>query len=180
MISGFKIEYQVGNVPAGDDVMERMAFAFERAGDNLTDFGRFVFPRLVPVFEAELKQQFDARGRGPSQGAWAQLSERYAAWKELNYPGMGLLERTGRLREALTSSSSPFAMRSIQTDTFDFGTVGVEYASYHQTGTDFMVDRPPFDFTDDFESNAKRAAAAGVREALADAKATDFATLEGD
>jgi phage gpG-like protein len=180
VISGFKVEYSVGNVPSGDDTMQRMAFAFERAGDNVVDMGRYVFPKLVPVFEAELTAQFDARGRGPHAGAWAQLSERYAAWKSLNYPGAGILERSGNLREALTSTSSPFALRDIQSEQFDFGTRGVEYASFHQTGTDFMVDRPPFDFSDDFERQAKRAAAQGVREAVADARADEFLTVEGD
>lgn len=174
MISGFRVEWQVGNVPSGEDTLEQMAFAFERAGDNLTDFGRFVFPKLMPVFEAEESKQFDAEGQGPARGAWAQLSERYAAWKDAHYPGARILERTGALREALTSSSSPFAMRAITTDTFDFGTVGVEYASFHQTGTTFMPDRPPYDFGDDFESTVRDAALIGVREAMAEAGADKF------
>lgn len=174
MISGLKIEYRVGNVPAGDDVLERMSLAFERAGDNVTDFGKFVFPKLVPVFEAELAGQFDSEGRGPNKGTWAQLSERYATWKALNYPGARILERTGALREALTSSSSSYARREIQTDQFNFGTVGVEYASFHQSGTDFMPDRPPFDFTDELEQNIEAAAREGVREAMRAAGADEF------
>lgn len=179
MISGFAIEWQVGNVPSGEDTLERMAFAFERAGDNVADMGRYVFPQLVPVFEAEMAEQFDAEGRGPNAGAWAQLSERYAAWKAANYPGMRILERTGRLRQALTESSSPFAKRVIGGDTFDFGTSGVEYASYHQSGTDFMPDRPPFDMGDDFESSVQDAAREGVREAMRAAEADKFMSEGG-
>lgn len=179
MISGFHVEYSVGNVPAGEDVLERMSVAFERAGDNLTDFGKYVFPRLVPVFELELAGQFDAEGRGPAKGAWAQLSERYEAWKALNYPGAGILERTGQMHEALTSSSSPFARREISTDEFDFGTINVPYASFHQSGTAFMPDRPPFDFTDDFERAMAAAAMQGVREAMADAGANEFLSEGG-
>lgn len=179
MISGLHIEWTVGNAPAGEDVLERMSVAFERAGDNLTDFGKYVFPKLVPVFESELAGQFDARGRGPHAGAWAQLSERYAAWKALNYPGAGILERSGQLREALTNASSPMARRQISTDEFDFGTIGVEYASFHQSGTEFMVDRPPFDFGDDFERQVQAAAMQGVREAMQDAGANEFLSEGG-
>lgn len=179
VIAGFQVQWQVGNAPAGEDTLERMAFAFERAGDTVVDFGKFVFPKLVPVFEAAEKRQFDARGQGPSKGAWAQLSERYEQWKSANYPGRNILERTGRLREALTSSGSPFAMRNVGTSQFDFGTIGLDYASYHQTGTFSMPDRPPFDFGDDFETEARNTAAEGVRDALTEAGVTEFATVEG-
>lgn len=179
MISGFAVEWSVGNVPSGEDTLEKMAFAFERAGDNVADMGRFVFPKMVPVFEAEMAAQFNAEGRGPNAGAWAQLSERYEAWKSANYPGMRILERTGRMREALTESGSPFARRAIETDSFDFGTTGVEYASFHQSGTDFMPDRPPFDMGDDFESKATDAAREGVREAMRASEADKYLSEGG-
>lgn len=177
MIHGLQLQWSVGNVPSGQDTLERMGVAFERAGDNIVDFGKYIFPKLVPVFEAEVKGQLDAQGRGPKTGSFAALSERYERWKEANYPGKLILERTGTLREALTSSSSPFALRQISGTEFDFGTTNVPYASFHQSGTFRMPDRPPYDFTEDLEVGITRAAAAGVREAIKDAKADEFVTV---
>lgn len=180
MISGFQVKYQVGGGAEEDAAAwQRMTVAFERAGDEVSDFGRYVFPKLVPVFEAEVAGQFGASGRGPNSGAWAQLSEQYERWKSANYPGKPILERTGALKAALTESGSPFAMRHIDTNEFDFGTTGVPYASFHQTGTMHMPDRPPLDLTQDFERNLQAAALDGVREAMASSGASEFLSEGG-
>lgn len=165
MISGFELEYRAGGSTI-DQPFERMRVAFERAGDRLADFGTFVFPKLVPVFEASVDAQFSAQGHGPHNGAWAQLSRRYAEWKQRHYPGKGILERSGALRSALTASASPFAEREISADTFKYGTRQLVYAGVHQTGSPFMPARPPFDFDDDFERDITAAAEEGVRESL--------------
>jgi phage gpG-like protein len=175
MISGFAIEWQVGNVPSGEDTLERVAVAFERLGDELVDFGTHVFPKLVPVLERAVEGQFDAEGKGP-HGSWAPLSDSYEQVKQVRWPGRPLLVASGKLKEALTSSSSPFAKRVIAKDSFDFGTLGVEYASFHQTGTLQMPDRPPFDFDSDFEGEVTEAAKDGVREAMKASGANEFAT----
>lgn len=174
MISGFDIAYQVNGADTDEGVWQRMSVAFERAGDNVADFKEYVWPELVPVFESEIASQFSAEGQGPNRGSWAQLSATYDEWKQKNFPGNPILVRTGKLREALTQSSSPFAKRDMADDEFDFGTSGVEYASYHQTGTAFMPDRPPFDFTGEFEAAIQKAALEGVRAALRDAGADEF------
>lgn len=176
MISGFKIEYQVGNVPAGEDTLQRMALAFERFGDELVDFEQHVFPRVIPVLEAAAERQFDAQGRGPNKGAWSPLSPAYEEAKQALYPGAPILVRTGTLREALTSSTSPFARRVMGKDEFDFGTLGVEYASFHQEGTASMPDRPPFDFDSEFERELSVAAREGVRAAHKASRADEFST----
>lgn len=174
MIGGLKVEWAVGGQPGGDDTPQRMAVAFERAGHELADFGRYVFPKLVPVFEQELADQFAAEGRGPVAGGWAPLSEQYARWKEDNYPGQPILQREGRLHEALTSSSSPFAKRVYSGEEFDFGTVNVEYASYHQLGTGHMPARPPYDFGSDMERLLLQEGEAAAREAIAAAGADEY------
>lgn len=165
-MSGFAIEltYAVGS-DSGPDSLGRLAAAFERAGDEVKDFGKHVFPRLVSVFEAELEQQFSDEGHGPMRGAWAPLSESYAKWKSANYPGATKLVRTGELRAALTKSG-PNAKRVTTGDTFDFGTVGVPYASFHQLGTARMPVRPPFDFGPDFERKFQKAAQRGIIDAV--------------
>lgn len=162
------VEYQVGDA-SGEQAVERLALAFERAGAELADFGKHIFPELVPVLEAAVEGQFDAEGAGPSSGPWAALSAAYAAWKEGVYPGQPLLVATGALRDALTVPTSAHALRDYSSAQFNFGTAGLEYASFHQTGTSRMPARPPFDFGPDFERELQRAAADGVRKAVREA-----------
>jgi phage gpG-like protein len=173
LISGFKVEWSVGD-RTGDDVPREMALAFERAGDELADFEAHLFPRLTPVFEQEMREQFDDEGHGPVAGAWAPLSEQYAEWKDKNYPGRPILQREGTLYEALTSSGSPFARRAYSGDTYDFGTIGVEYASYHQLGAEKLPPRPPFDMGDDFEKQLLQEGEAAAREAMEAAGADEY------
>lgn len=173
------LEYQVGNA-SGEQQLERMAVAFERAGAELANFGRHIFPQLVPVLESGVKAQFDAEGAGPASGPWAQLSAAYAAWKAETYPGQPLLVATGALRDALTVEGSANALRDYSDSMFNFGTQGLEYASFHQTGTASMPPRPPFDFGPDFERQLQRAAAQGVRDAVREAGVDEFATVKGD
>lgn len=172
-VVGIHIEYQVAGVDAGEAVLERISAAFERAGDEMKDFSKHVFPKLIPVFEAEERRQFDAEGGGP-RGGWAALSPAYAAWKQQNYPGKTILRRTDALYEALTSSSSVFAERVMGGEEFNFGTRGVEYASVHQVGENA---RPPFDFSSDFENDISRAALEGVREAVKEAGLDEFVDM---
>jgi hypothetical protein len=176
MIAGLKVEW-ASTGQDGAEEMQRMAVAFERAGDELADFGRYVFPKLVPVFEEEMRDQFAAEGRGPRSGAWAPLSEQYAEWKDQHYPGQPILRREGTLHEALTSSGSPFARRAIAGDEFDFGTIGVEYASYMQVGTERMPARPPVDLGADFERLLVQAGEEAAREAISAAGVDEFAEV---
>lgn len=162
------LEYQVGN-ETGEQSVERLAVAFERAGAEMANFGKHVFPELVPVLEAAVGRQFDAEGTGPAAGAWAQLQPAYAAWKEGRYPGQPILVATGALREALTNDANAHALRDYTDANFNFGTQGLDYASFHQTGTSRMPPRPPFDFGPDVEREMARAAADGVRKAVREA-----------
>ena len=172
------VEYQVGQ-QSGEQTLERMAVAFERAGAECADFGKHIFPELIPVLEAGAKRQFDSEGSGPSAGAWPQLSEQYAAWKAGAYPGEPILVATGALRDALTVESSTHALRDYSSTQFNFGTQGLDYASFHQTGTASMPPRPPFDFGPETERELVRAAMAGVRAAVREANLDEYATLQG-
>jgi len=163
-VYGLQVEWAVGS-DTGPDSLQRLSVAFERAGEVVGDFGANVFPLLVPVFEDELGRQFAAEGGGPS-GPWAPLSEAYEAWKTDRFPGQPILVATGALREALTDSVSQQAWREWSASAFSFGTAGVEYASFHQTGTGRMPARPPFDFGEAFEADLASAAMAGLRDAI--------------
>lgn len=165
MTVALRIEYEVGNA-SGERALQTLQAALERAGDNVRDLGRYVFPKLIPVFEKAVGRQFDEEGRGPFAGKWAPLTEPYRAWKQANYPGQPTLVRTGTLREALTNSASPFAARDFSGGELVFGTRGVEYASFHQIGTSKMAGRPPFDFGTDTDREMRNAVQKGVVEAI--------------
>lgn len=173
------VEYQVGQ-QSGEQVLERMAVAFERAGAECADFGKHIFPQLVPVMEAGAKRQFDSEGSGPNAGAWAQLSEAYEAWKAGAHPGEPILVAKGELRDALTVDGSTHALRDYSSSQFNYGTQGLEYASFHQTGTSNMSPRPPFDFGPEFERELLRAAMTGVRAAIKEATLDEYVTLSGE
>lgn len=164
-VYGLELEVSVGN-DTGPGVLQRFAVAFERGGEAIADFPKYVWPRLTPALEQAEATQFDAQGTGPVAGAWAALSPSYAAWKEGVAPGMPTLEFSGLLRNALTSPAAPGARREASGDAFLFGTQGVPYASFHQTGTQRMPARPPFDFGATFEDAMKKAVMEGLRAAI--------------
>jgi phage gpG-like protein len=164
-VVGLQVEVSVGN-DSGEGALQRFAVAVERAGAELANLSEHVFPRLVPVFEQVVAQQFAAEGEGPIAGSWAELSPSYAEWKEQHFPGLPILERTGALKAALTQTAAPQAHREWTSTQFVFGTAGIEYASFHQGGTSRMKARPPFDFGPDFERLLTLAAMAGVRDAV--------------
>ena len=66
-VLGLSIEYRIGS-ESGPDALQRPGIAFERAGAELVEMGRHVFPLLPAVFEAAEARQFDAEGGGPHGG----------------------------------------------------------------------------------------------------------------
>jgi phage gpG-like protein len=174
-VVGLKVTYTVGR-ETGDDVVRNIAVALERAGAEVAQFGKYAFPHLIPVFESAEKRQFSAEGAGPSSGHWAALSAAYAKWKAKKYPGKPVLERSGKLRKALTSNG-PNAVRDYSASMMNFGTTDVEYASFHQMGTPFMPARPPFDFDAQFEKEMRQAAQLGLIDAVRAAKLDSIAEV---
>jgi phage gpG-like protein len=164
-VYGLQLEVSVGN-DTGEGALQRLAVAVERGGEAIADFGKYVFPKLGPAMEEAEAAQFEAEGAGPVAGSWAALTPTYQAWKEGVAPGMPILELSGALRSALTSSSASGARREATASDFIFGTQGLPYASFHQTGTAKMKARPPFDFGAAFEEAMKRVTLEGLREAI--------------
>ncbi len=168
MISGLHIEWKMPGVDEGEALLERLSVAFERAGDELADFFKYI--ELTPLFEAEMRRQFDAEGGGAS-GPWDPLTPAYEKWKEKHFPGKTILRRSDDLFEALTNSASPLALRVTSSDSFNFGTDGVPYADVHQVG---QHARPIFDFSTDFERDLAGASLEASREALRASGLTQF------
>lgn len=186
---GFDIRYHVRGGAEEPLAVQQMSVAFERAGAELAEFGKHVFPRLIPVFEKEVAGQFDAEGRGPNRGRWQPLSPAYAKEKAKLYPGKKILERSGKMREGLTKSSSRFAAREYTGKVLNYGTRGVPYADFHQVGTEEglarasrkrftgLPDRPPFDFTPAFARAVREESREGFRDAVQAAGLHRYARL---
>lgn len=178
-VLGLELQWLVNGVATDDTVMERISVAFERAGEEVRDFEKHLWPKVTAALETDVRRQFAEQGGGP-RGSWEQLSPQYAAWKNQNYPGQAILRRTDAMYLALTDSSHPNARRAAAgADTFEFGTIGLEYPSFHQLGTVHMTDRPPFDFGSDFRRDLQQAVGEAVREAVAAAKLDEFAEVKG-
>jgi len=108
------------------------------------------------AFIADQKRSF--RSEGASSGPkWAPLSPLYKRWKSKNYPGMPILQRTGRLRASLTLPGHPehgFAVLS--KTTMQVGTE-VPYAIHHQAGSTSLPRRPIIRFTSRFRKAVESA-----------------------
>lgn len=176
-VVGLDLTYHVKGGAADPLALQKMSAAFERAGDEFARFGEHLFPRVIRVLEESVGKQLEAEGQGPNRGKFAALSPRYAVQKLKRFGPRPLLVATGSMRDALTKSSSGMALRTYSNTSMQFGTVGVDYASFHQTGTERMTDRPPFDFGDETKAALRKEAAAAAREALKASHVDHFATL---
>jgi hypothetical protein len=100
----------------------------------LTDLRSF-WPLLVPVATGWWRRQFESEGEfGGSP--WAPLSPAYEAWKRDNFPGKGILQRTGALKQA---ASRPTRFVTPHTLTLS---IESDYLGFHQDGTSRMPARP--------------------------------------
>lgn len=112
--------------------------------DKLDMAGRdlgLAFYTIAQKLQEYERAQFESEGAYGS-GGWAPLKPAYKAWKERRYPGKPILQREGDLMASLTEDAAPGAVREVGPDHLVFGT-SIEYAKYHQYGTEKMVPRPP-------------------------------------
>jgi phage gpG-like protein len=103
-------------------------------GQRLGDFTRF-WPLVVEAFTRRNLIWYEREGEG-----WEPLSEPYARWKAVAFPGKPILVRTGDLRRSLTEADQ--ALLAATPRELFLGT-DVEYASWHLHGTDSMPARRP-------------------------------------
>lgn len=114
-----------------------------RFADNIGD-ARAVWEVLAAKFQRAEARQFATEGAYAS-GGWPALSPRYAAWKHRHYPGTKILEREGDLKASLTQR--PFGVEQIEPGFMVLGT-DVDYAIYHQRGSDRLPQRRPVELTE--------------------------------
>lgn len=102
---------------------------FTRYTEQVSDL-RQVWPGVITELRAAMREQFAGQGVGPS-GSWAQLSPRYRAWKEKQFPGLPILQRSKRLVQSLTGNTSDTVLIAAP-DSLTFGTRRPG-AVYHQS-----------------------------------------------
>lgn len=113
--------------------------AFNRISAAAEDFTP-VWDGVRDWLKSRLRHQFNAEG---SVVRWQSLSPDYSEWKQIHYPGTKILERTGHLKESLTTGNSDTIDRETKT-LFEYGT-RTAYGKYHQEG-DGVPERKIFDF----------------------------------
>lgn len=95
-----------------------------------------VWEQLADRFVALQARNFDSQGAEMDNG-WSALSPTYGKWKARNYPGKGILVRSGDLRESLAGK---LGIREFNRHSMTVGTA-IPYAAYHQYGTRNMPAR---------------------------------------
>lgn len=107
---------------------------FARWAQQLEDMVPFL-ESVLAAFEAHSDRVFDTEGKAGS-GKWAPLSPVTEEIRsQLGFSGLPILQNTGSLRDALGRTRNRFALRLVTRDGFLYGTNGLHYASFHQTGT---------------------------------------------
>lgn len=117
------------------EAVQRLA----RINGRFAKFGPDVINRIVALFRASMRQQFETEGDWGGK-KWAPLArvtlERKAA---LGFGNKLILERTGKLREAFTELSSDFDVTTEGTSIVI--TISNTAGKYHQDGTPTMPKR---------------------------------------
>jgi phage gpG-like protein len=110
---------------------------------------------LKPVFhwakrELEKANAQNFETNGLPVGGWKPLSAEYASWKVRKFPGQSTLVRGGSLFRSLTSINGRDS--EINDTTASFST-SIEYAKFHQYGTNKMPARKIVFEPNDFARN---------------------------
>ncbi len=128
--------FRVRMVVAGEVEMDR---GLARFTEGVADW-RPIWNVFADTFYSYIKAQFASEGAEALGSKWAQLSDAYAAWKAVHYPGKPILERTGRLLASLSSSKGAGAVYEPKPKSLTIGST-VPYAIFHQKGTEKMPQR---------------------------------------
>ena len=133
---------------AGEVAMDR---GIARFADGVADY-RPIWPSIEEDFYLQVKDQFKTQGTEGGE-AWQELNPEYAQWKEVHYPGMPILQRTGDLYNSLTSSTDPNAVLEEGRKSLTLGS-RVPYGIYHQSSeprTSHLPRRPVIQLPEAFK-----------------------------
>lgn len=80
-----------------------------------------ILKKIADDFYATMEERFDREGSYEGTPKWEPLSEGYRKTKEFFFPGKGILERTGALRESITRSNAPGSVFKIENGQLQIG-----------------------------------------------------------
>lgn len=138
---------------AGEVQMDR---GIDRFSHGVSDY-RPIWPLVEDDFYAQVKDQFKSEGAAGGE-KWQALTDEYAGWKAVKYPGKPILQRTGDLYKSLTSGSDPNAVKREERKTLTLGS-SVPYAIYHQSPAprkSTLPRRPEIMLTEKFKGGVQR------------------------
>lgn len=128
------------------DGFQQFDRAFNRIDEYISDF-RSVWPSVAKAFYEIEREQFASEGAHGASGKWPALSPAYKRWKDVHFPGMGILKATTELFESLTSMEALNAVFRVGPDELTIGS-SAPYGTAHQRGTGRMPARPPISMND--------------------------------
>jgi phage gpG-like protein len=128
--------------------------SFNRVEEHIKDL-RPVWDAVERTFYDIEKEQFASEGSAGRGGKWKALSPAYLKRKEKQYPGTKILERTGKMRDALTQKTGDTVLVKTP-DEFGIGT-SLPYAGYHQRGGKRLPKREIVSFSDDNRRTMQKA-----------------------
>ena len=146
----------VFRIDADEGALRAIPSRLTQLGADLSDM-RPYWPAALVEARGVLRDAFESEGATGQSGRWPALDPSYARWKARKYPGAKILERTGRLRASLRSSSEQTVTSEPQKLTIRSE---VPYGGYHQRGIG-QKRRPPWSPT---RADANRIVSAITRE----------------
>jgi phage gpG-like protein len=119
------------------EYLERLQQLTSQGGIN---FDRLFADAMSRIFYQGVTDSFVQEAEPDYANYWTPLSPRYAAWKEVYYPGNQILELTGALARQATGAD-PHVLAGPNGMTW---WVDLPYAAAHQYGTDRLPAREYF------------------------------------
>lgn len=127
----------------GTEGVKALQIGFLRFGDEVANLVPFL-ERVMEAMEKNADGLFQSEGRSGS-AVWAPLAPMTQEIRaQTGFSGLPILENTGRLRNALGAQRGSGALRLVSKTGRNgamlvYGTNGINYASFHQTGTEQQV-----------------------------------------
>lgn len=119
----------VSGTATGDkDVVKSLRFVAR----GVKDF-RPLWRRIELDFYTMMDERFAMEGARGGESKWQELSPAYARRKAAQYPGRGILEATGALRDSLAAKGGQGRVLAKTEREMQIGT-SIPYAVYHQRG----------------------------------------------
>jgi len=116
---------------------------------------------ILPYLRRQSELQFSTLG-GRSGDEWQELSDRYAQWKAVHYPGQPILKASGEMFRSLIEEGNADTIADVTPGQLDYGTRNPK-AGYHQTGGGRLPARVVLAVTNEDREAIQNAARAYLR-----------------